>query len=236
MNKSRSSITKKIDERSLDGNEPTSPEMRSFKDYYLGTILRPGRTFDVLMTDNRRLRFGFFALLISAVLYTFVYIFLTMGGGAPSSFTPFLAIPKEVYYQYDRFILAPSMIMCWILAAGVAQLLSHAFSGKGSFEDTLSVFGFGIGISTMVSALHDLPDSFLGAVGILDLKWYEVALNSPTIWRTILFTLYSLSFVLFFVLFSKGISSTQRIRRGPAILVGVLAFIVYQGFFFIFNR
>jgi hypothetical protein len=128
------------------------------------------------------------------------------------------------------------MVLCWILAAGVAQLLSHAFSGKGSFEDTLSVFGFGIGISTMVSALHDLPDSFLGAVGILDLKWYEVALNSPTIWRAILLTLYSLSFVLFFVLFSKGIASAQRIRRGPAILVCVLAFIVYQGFFFIFNR
>ena len=236
MNRSRSTISKKIDESSLVGNKPASQKAMSFKDYYFGTIMHPGRTFDALVSDNRRLKFGFFALLISAALYTLVYIFLTMGGGAPSSFTPFLAIPKEVYFQYDRFILAPSMIMCWILAAGVAQLLSHAFSGKGSFEDTLSVFGFGIGISTMVSALHDLPDSFLGAVGILDLKWYETALNSPTIWRAILFTLYSLSFVLFFVLFSKGIASAQRIRRGPAILVGVLAFIVYQGFFFIFNR
>jgi hypothetical protein len=176
------------------------------------------------------------AISISVVLYTLVYVFLTMGGGAPSSFTPFLAIPKDVYYQYDRFILAPSMILGWILAAGVAQLLSRAFSGKGSFEDTLSVLGFGVGISTLVSALHDLPDSFLGAVGLLDLRWYETALNSPTIWRAILWTLYSLSFVLFLVLFPKGIASAQRLRRGPAILVGMVAFIVYQGVFFIFNR
>lgn len=213
-----------------------SPKRRSFKDYYLGAIFRPRRTFDVLMEDSRRLRFGFFAISISVVLYTFVYVFLSMGGSAPSSFTPFLAIPKAVYYQYNRFFLAPSMFGCWILAAGVAQLLSRLFSGKGSFEDTLSVFGFGISIATLASLLHDLTDSFLGAIGLLDLKWYEASLNSPTIWRTILWTLYTLSFVLFFVLFPKGIGSAQRIRRGPAILVGVLSFLVYQGVFFIFNR
>jgi hypothetical protein len=225
-----------VDERSLVVNGQTSPKIKSFKDYYFGTVFRPGRTFDALSVDGRRLRFGFIAISISVVLYTLVYVFLTMGGGAPSSFTPFLAIPKDVYYQYDRFILAPSMFLGWILAAGVAQLLSRAFSGKGSFEDTLSVFGFGVGISTLTSLLHDLPDSFLGAIGVLDLRWYETVLNSPTIWRTILLILYSLSFVLFLVLFPKGIASAQHLRRGPAILVGVVAFIVYQGVFFIFNR
>ena len=57
-----------------------SPKRRSFKDYYLGAIFRPRRTFDVLMEDSRRLRFGFFAISISVVLYTFVYVFLSMGG------------------------------------------------------------------------------------------------------------------------------------------------------------
>jgi hypothetical protein len=74
------------------------------------------------------------------------------------------------------------MFGCWVLAAGTAHLLSRLFSGKGSFEDTLSVFGFGITIATLFALLHDLPDSFLGAIGILDLRWYELALNSPTIW------------------------------------------------------
>jgi hypothetical protein len=76
--------------------------------------------------------------------FTLVYVFLTIGGGAPSAFTPFLAIPKELYYYYNQFFLAPSMFMGWILAAGVAQLLSRPFSGKGRFEDMLSVFGFGM--------------------------------------------------------------------------------------------
>ena len=176
------------------------------------------------------------AVLINIVLYTLVYVFLTIGGGAPSSFTLWLAIPAEDYYQYNQFFLAPCMFAAWILAAGVAQLFSRPFSGKGGFEDNLSVFGFAISIASLASLLHDLPDAFLGAIGVINLREYEVALNSPTIWRTILWILYGLYFILFLFLFPKGIRAAQRIRSGPAILVGVLAFIVYQGVFVIFNR
>jgi hypothetical protein len=208
----------------------------SFKDYYLGTLFRPRRTFDALLADSRRLKFGTLALTINAVMYTLVYIFLTAGGGAPSSFTPWLAVPADVYYSYNRIWVAPSMFGCWILAAGVAQLLSRPFSGKGSFEDTLSVFGFGITLATFFALLHDLPDSFLGAIGLLDLREYEVVLNSPTIWRAILLTLYSIGLIMLVVLFIKGVSAAQRLKPGPAILVGLVAAIVYQGVFFIFNR
>jgi hypothetical protein len=217
-------------------NVADSPNTMSFKDYYLGTLLRPRRTFDILMTDSRRLKFGLLALSINALLYTFVYIFLTIGNGAPSSFTPWLAIPKDVYYSYNRFILAPSMFGCWILAAGVAQLLSRLVSGKGSFEDTLSAFGFGITIATAFALLHDLPDTFLGAIGVINLREYEVLLNSPTIWRTILLTCYYTGLIMLFVLLTKGVGAAQRIRRGPAILIGIVSFIAYQGVFFIFNR
>jgi hypothetical protein len=165
-----------------------------------------------------------------------VYVFLWAGGGAPSTFTPWLAVPKEVYYFYNQFWLAPSMFGCWILAAGVAQLLCHLFSGKGSFEDTLSVFGFGITLATLFALFHDLTDSFLGVIGLLDLRWYETQLNSPTIWRVILLTLYSIGIILLFVLQIKGVSVAQKIKTLPAIFVGSAAAVVYQGLFFVFNR
>ena len=217
-------------------SESMSPALSSFKDYYIGTIFRPRRTFDALMNDNRRLKFGLLAVATNAVLYTLVYVFLTIGDGAPSSFTPWLAIPKAVYYSYDRFILAPSMFGGWILVAGIAHLVSRLFSGKGSFEDTLSVFGFGISIASLASLVHDFPDAFLGAIGLLNLKDYEVVLNSPTIWRAIFMTLYGLSIIWYLVLFPKGVGAAQRINRGPAILVGALAFLVYLVFFLTFNR
>jgi hypothetical protein len=188
------------------------------------------------MTDHRRLKFGLFAISINAVLYTFVYIFLTISGGAPSSFTPWLAVPKDLYYFYNRFWLAPSMFGCWILAAGVAHLLSHLFAGKGSFEDTLSVFGFGITVATFFALLHDLTDTFLGAIGVLDLRWYEQALNSPTIWRALLWISYSTALILLFALLIMGVRAAQRIKPGQAIFIGMVSAIVYQGVFLIFNR
>jgi hypothetical protein len=84
--------------------------------------------------------------------------------------------------------------------------------------------------------LHDLPDSFLGAIGVLDLREYEIVLNSPTIWRAILWVLYGMSILLFLVLFPKAVGASQRIGRGPAIVIGVLAFVVYQVVFLVFNR
>ncbi len=114
--------------------------------------------------------------------------------------------------------------------------MRRLFSGKGSFEDTLSVFGFGVTIATLFALLHDFTDSFLGAIDLLDQRWYEVALNSPTIWRTILLTLYSIGLIMLFVLLIKGVVASQKIKLSPAIIIGSLAAIVYQGIFFIFNR
>lgn len=189
-----------------------------------------------LLEDDRRLRFGFIAIMINMILYTWVYVNLTIGGGAPSSFTPWLAIPKEQYYFYDRFLLAPSMFICWLSSAAFIQLTSKLFGGKGTFEDTVSVLGFAIGLSCLASLLHDFPDSLLGALGILDLKEYEIVLNSPTVWRTILWICYGSSFVLFVILFWKTVQVVQKLRPLRSFLIGLFGFVLYQTLFLVFNR
>ncbi len=142
------------------------------------------------MLDPHRLRYGTQAVLLAACLYTLVYVFLVLGGGAPSAFAPWLAIPRESYYAWSRFMLAPSMFGCWILSAGAGHLLCRPAGGKGTFEDTLAALGFAIAASTLVSLLHDLPDTFLIAVGLLDAREYEAALNSHTVWRAVLWICY----------------------------------------------
>lgn len=150
-----------IDDRpSEEGGRVTSALM-SFKDYYVGTIIRPRETFDALMADDRRLRYGIIALAINAQLYTLVYVFLSLGGAVPVSMKPWLAIPAASYYHFNEFLLAPSMFICWILGAGVAQLLSRATSGKGSFEDMLGVLGFGISIACLPCCWWIFPSAFL---------------------------------------------------------------------------
>jgi hypothetical protein len=213
-----------------------SPKPVSFTNYLVNSLLHPRRTFDLLLQDERRLKFGFYAMLISVVEYTLVYVFLTIGHGAPSAFTPWLNVPEAVYYSYNRFWLAPSMLSGWILASGVAYLLSRLVSGKGSFDDTLAVFGIGITLATFFSALHDLTDSFLSAIGLLDQHWYEFQLNSPTIWRTLLWSLYGPALVLLFVYLIIGVGRAQKIKPVHALWIGSIAAIVYQVFFMVFNR
>jgi hypothetical protein len=128
------------------------------------------------------------------------------------------------------------MFASWILAAGVVQLLSRLFYGKGSFENTAGVMGFGITIASLATSIHDLVSSFLGAIKVIDQHEFEVALNSPTIWRAILWVLMLAYLVWFIVLFTKGIKIAQKVKTGEALLLGTMGFIVYQVLFFVFNR
>jgi len=61
----------------------------------LEDVLHNAVNFDELMTDSHRLKLVFLVLAISLLLYNLVYIFLTAGGGAPSSFKPWLAIHRS---------------------------------------------------------------------------------------------------------------------------------------------
>ncbi len=42
--------------------------MKTFKDYFIGSLLHPRRTFEALLTDDRRLKFGLYAISINAIL------------------------------------------------------------------------------------------------------------------------------------------------------------------------
>jgi hypothetical protein len=236
MNISTSPKAEPANGRAPDGIERPPPKRRSFMDYYVGTVLAPRATFAALMSDDRRLIFGTIAMAITIQLYTLVYIFLSIGGGAPAGLKPWLAIPAKVYYHYNEYLLAPSLFMGWILAAGVAQLLSRGYSGKGRFEDSLCALGFGINIACLPSLAHDLPESLLGALGVIDLPRYEAMLTSQTLWHEVVMLLYSLTLTWCAVLFCIGIRATQGLRRGPAITIGLIAFSLFLSVSVIFNR
>jgi len=207
---------------------------RTFTNYYFEAFIRPRKVFNELLADPRSLKFGFWAMIIMAIVYTLVYVFLVMGGGTP--FKPWLDIPLDVYYRYNVWFLAPSMILGWVLAAGVVQLLSKFSGGTGSFENTLVVLGFGISIASWSTGLHDLITSFLGGIHVINQNEYELALNSPTVWRTLLWVLMLWYLLWFVVLFSIGVRVVQGIKAWHSVLVGTIGFVVYQLFFLIFNR
>lgn len=208
--------------------------MNSFFQLYRQAFFKPNQAFTELLTHPKALAYGFFAVCIQAVLYTFVYIFLILGGG--QAFKPWLNISVDAYYKFNVFFCAPSMFLAWILAAGVVFVAAKIWKLKGSFEHILALFGFGIGTASWSTGLHDLSTSFLGAIHVINQRAYEVQLNSPGIWRNLLWMQMIMYLVWFVFLFSFAIKKIYFTNRLKSFVLGFVGFITYQLFFLIFNR
>ncbi len=203
---------------------------------YLQTIYKPRKTFEELITQENLYTRSLVYISIPIVCYTLMYIFLTIAGGAPSTFTPWLNISKDEYYSINRFLLAPSMIICWFTATSFIQVISRLFGGTGTYEQTLSTISLSISIAMWGGLIHDLPMSFLSAIGIIDARQHEIAMNSPSIFRTILWICYLIYFIAFFILFPLSVRVVHKLNWIKSIGIGSLAFIIFQTIFLIFNR
>ncbi|HOW26318.1 MAG TPA: YIP1 family protein [Bacteroidales bacterium] len=203
---------------------------------YLQTIYKPRKTFEELIIQDNLYRRSLVYISIPIVCYTLLYIFLTMANGAPSTLTPWLNISKDEYYSINRFLLAPSMIICWFTATSFIQIASRLIGGKGTFEQTLSTISLSISIAMWGALIHDLPMSFLSAIGVIDARQHEIAMNSPTVFRTILWICYLIYFIAFFILFPLSVRVVHKLNWIKSIVIGASAFIIFQTIFLIFNR
>ncbi len=206
----------------------------SFWSLYFNAFVSPKATFAAICSDPGSLRKGILAVTISAVVYTAVYVFLIVGGGQP--FKPWLDIPLDVYYRYNVFFCAPSMFLGWILGAGVMHVFARSSTPAGTFEQALALVGFGIGIASWSTGIHDLLTSFLGAIGAISQREYELMLNTPTLWRTLLWIQMFIYLVWFLGLFTIAARTVYGLSRMKSVLLAIIAFVAYQGFFLIFNR
>jgi hypothetical protein len=211
-----------------------SPTAMTFGELYGLAFRRPLVSFNALVVDAGKMKKAFFAVLLSAILYSFVYLFLIFGKGLP--YKPWLKIAPEVYYQYNVWFVAPSMFLGCILSASVTHVIVLASGTRGNFENLLACFAFSVSVASWSTLVHDLVTSFLGAIHVIDQRHYEHLLNTATIWRTVLWLLMTLYLVWFIMLFSSSIRSCYRIKRRTSFLLAIAAFVVYQGFFLIFNR
>lgn len=203
---------------------------------YFRTIIKPTSSFEKLLNNEKYFSLSFLYIAIPIVAYTIMYIFLTIAHGAPSTLTPWLNISKADYYEINRFLLAPSMILSWWTATTFIHILSRSAKGTGTFEQTLAVISLSISIAMWGGLIHDLPMSFFSAVGVINAKQHEIAMNSPTIFRTLLWTCYSVYFIAFFVLFPISVRVVHKLNWLKSILIGFFGFVIFQLIFLIFNR
>jgi len=199
-------------------------------------FFRPESAVSILLQSEKKLLYGFYALLVPALGYTLFYMMAYPAGGAPSSFKPWLNLPMQEYFKYDIFLTFPAYYLGWTASAATVYLVSRLMRGSASFDDTLMVIGFGAGVATWSSMLHDLTDAFLSIIGVIDMQEYERLLNEPTFWRYLLLTLYLIYFFWFISLFTIGIKKANNFDYGISITLAILGLAVYQTVLLIFIR
>lgn len=210
--------------------------MKTFITDYLLTVYNPRKTFEELRGKNNLYQLSLAYISIPIICYTLMYVFLTIAKGAPSTLTPWLNVSKADYYSINRFLLAPSMIICWFTATSFIQVVSRLRGGVGTFEQTLATISLSISIAMWGALVHDLPMSFLSAIGVINASQHEIAMNSPTIFRTILWICYSIYFIAFVILFPIAVRVVHKLNWIKSITIGSITFILFQIIFLIFNR
>ena len=109
----------------------------------------------MLIRSPDQLKLGFLAVLLTAVLYNLVSIFLFIGKGYPSSFKPWLAISADNYYKYNMFFIMPSMFLSYVASSAVIYLVSRAIGRKGTFDQTISLIRFSVSLASWTTLSHD---------------------------------------------------------------------------------
>jgi hypothetical protein len=73
------------------------------------------------------------------VAYT-VSVQLAYSKGLGAKVQPFIKIPADDYYYWQRFFQIPFFFITSVVFAGIARLLSAILKGQGKFEDLFCLF------------------------------------------------------------------------------------------------
>jgi hypothetical protein len=210
--------------------------LSGFWHFYWRVFVSPTKAFQQIDLDNRKMVLGFIASTIPALGYTLFYIMASRAGGAPTVFVPWLNLPMDKYFYYAIFLAIPGYLLAVFFASGFVYFCMRLARINVSFDSVLMVLGFGIGVVSWSTLLHDLIDAFLGFIRVIDMSQYEQALNEPTFWRYLLLTLYVIYFVWFFILFQKGIAVIGAISRARASLFALIGLVSFQLVLLLFIR
>lgn len=202
-------------------------QSKGFLTYYLRMFIKPAETLAGILNDPKRLQIGLFSAAIPAIGYTIFYVFASYAGGAPSTVKPWLALPMEKYFTYAIFLAVPGYAISYFVAASILYLILRKFNRNTLYDDALAITGLVIGVASWSTMLHDLIDSLLAFIGVINMREYERMLNSGGFWDILYKVLMIIYVVWFFALFYKGI---RHISKKGLIVSGLSAFGVFAVF------
>jgi hypothetical protein len=197
-------------------------------------IRSPRTVVEQLASDPRAAFTGLKHVLILAVLWEFALLLWALGGATPT-IPSFLKIPDEQYYFYQLIYYIPMFLVAWLLASGIAYVLSKALGGSGSYDTILGGFGMAACISGYFALIPDFIQGVLWSTGWIPFAEYQ-ELTSHGILAVIVsgyLLAYSIAYLL---LYSATIHYSQNLSKSKSVLVAVIAYFVSVFLFMVIVR
>ena len=185
-------------------------------------VRSPRAVIGELAGDPRAAYVGFRHVLALAVLWD-VAVLLWALGGATVTMPAFLKIPEDRYYFYQLFFMIPMFLVSWILASGIAYLLSKRLGGEGSFDTILGGFGLTAAVSGYLALIPDYVQGVLWSTGWVPFADYQRLTGAgplaAIVWAYMLGWL-----AAHLVLYSVTIRHSQRLGIAKSAFAAVVAF------------
>jgi hypothetical protein len=176
-----------------------------------------------LASDPHAALVGLRHVLAIAVLYELAILLWAFGADGVT-LPPFLRIPEQQYYFVELIFLIPLFILTWLLAAGIAYLLSKALGGNGSFDALLGGFGLAMAVSAYFTLIPDYLQGILWTTGWVPFAEYQEITGRGVL--LLIVWVYMLAYVLSHViLYALTVRHTQGLSRSRAVVVGLMAFL-----------
>jgi hypothetical protein len=208
--------------------------MKSFIGYFAGAIFRPGRAFEALQSDPKRLSKGFRAIFVPGILFMITAGLLAFGGALVAA-PAILPLAGENYYFYQIFFALPVFLLGWILAAAFARIFGRSGIRTATYKGTLAALGFAFGIPALVVWV---PQAVFAALTLLGMGQEEfmdlTAQRGPQ--RTIAFAVQAAVVAWTVLLSVAAVRAGLKLRWWKALPVGLLTAACFLAFILIFIR
>jgi hypothetical protein len=199
--------------------------------YFFLPIFRPSRQIHRLYQERAMLGYSLVIYLFLGVIYTVtVQIAYVRGFGAMVD--PFLKIPAEDYYFWQRFFQIPLFLTTVVVFAGTGRLLAAAFKGSGSFEKIFALCCVAMTFPMFLTMW--LPETVLFLIGTYS---RQIELAEQSLLRNLIDTVRQIAGIVWpMVIICIGITISEKMKWIPAAIVTVGAMIPTAALMVIFIR
>lgn len=174
-------------------------------------------------------------LAMAAFGYSLVALILALAH-ARAMPEPYLRIDAQEYFWWGAVFYAPVILTAWLLASNVVFLLALGARRQPQFTHVLTAMAAAVGVGTFGTLLPDLVTSPLRALGVISEQAWERSVTEQTGWFIFTWCTLILYLLLFLVAFPIAVRRSTGIGGWRAAGIGVAAFMVFQGFEYVFIR